>query len=203
MSEYFYPLDGRKHYKDLEKAQKDMFQAFKNFNNEIFEKESALSRKMKELIAIGVAHTTQCPYCIEGHVRAAKKAGASDQEIAEAIFVAAALRAGGAFAHSTIAMSVLNEMDGGKRIEITAKETNLIVRNALMRDIPFQRQCIRFRADDPPKPWKGSYGDHGLNVGREQKWVISQGEEGGCFNEISGVLLQESNRDGDRGSKDH
>jgi AhpD family alkylhydroperoxidase len=111
MTEYFYPLDGRKHYKELEKAQKDMFQAFKNFNNEIFEKESALSRKMKELIAIGVAHTTQCPYCIESHVRVAKKAGACDQEIAEAIFVAAALRAGGAFAHSTIAMSVLNEMD--------------------------------------------------------------------------------------------
>jgi len=112
MSEYFYPLDGRKHYIGLEKVQKDMFQAFKNFNNEIFEKESVLPRKTKELIAIGVAHTTQCPYCIEGHVRAAKKAGASDREIAEAIFVAAALRAGGAFAHSTIAMSVLNEMGG-------------------------------------------------------------------------------------------
>lgn len=112
MNEYFYPLDGRKHYKDLEETQKDMFKAFKNFNNEIFEKESALPRKMKELIAIGVAHTTQCPYCIEGHVRAAKKAGASDQEIAEAIFVAAALRAGGAIAHSTIAMRVLNETGG-------------------------------------------------------------------------------------------
>ena len=111
MSEYFYPLDGRKRYEELEKAQKDMFQAFKNFNHEVFEKESALPGKIKELIAIGVAHTTQCPYCIEGHVRAAKKAGASDREIAEAIFVAAALRAGGAFAHSTIAMSVLNEMD--------------------------------------------------------------------------------------------
>ena len=109
MSEYFYPVDGRKHYKDLEKAQKDMFEAFRDFNNEIFEKESALSRKMKELIAIGVAHTTQCPYCIDGHVRAAKNAGASDQEIAEAIFVASALRAGGAFAHSTIAMRALNE----------------------------------------------------------------------------------------------
>ncbi len=114
MSEYFYATDGWKHYKDLEKAQKDMFQAFRNFNNEIFEKESALSRKMKELIAIGVAHTTQCPYCIDGNVRAAKKAGASDQEIAEAVFVAAALRAGGAFAHSTIAMKALNETEEQK-----------------------------------------------------------------------------------------
>lgn len=109
MSEYFYALDARKHYKDLQEAQKDMFQAFLNFNSAIFDKESTLSRKIKELIAVGVAHTTQCPYCIETHVKAAQKAGATNQEIAEAIFVAAALRAGGAFAHSTISMDVLKK----------------------------------------------------------------------------------------------
>lgn len=109
MNEYFYALDARKHYKDLQAAQSEMFQAFINFNSAIFEKESALSRKVKELIAVGVAHTTQCPYCIEAHVKAAQKAGATDQEIAEAIFVAAALRAGGAFAHSTISMGVLKK----------------------------------------------------------------------------------------------
>ena len=112
MSEYFYSLDARKYYKDLMEAQKDMFQAFINFNSEIFEKESALPKKVKELIAIGVAHTTQCPYCIEAHVKAAKKAGATTKEIAEAIFVAAALRAGGAFAHSTISMGALKGMEG-------------------------------------------------------------------------------------------
>jgi len=112
MSEYFYALDARKHYKDLMEAQKDMFQAFRNFNSEVFEKGSALPRKVKELIAIGVAHTTQCLYCIEGHVKAAKKEGATDPEIAEAIFVAAALRAGGAFAHSTVAMGVLKKEEG-------------------------------------------------------------------------------------------
>ena len=107
MNEYFYSLDARKHYQDLKESQKDMLQAFINFNSEIFEKESALPRKVKELIALAVAHTTQCPYCIESHVKAAKKAGATNQEIAEAIFVTAALRAGGAFAHSTIAMGAL------------------------------------------------------------------------------------------------
>jgi AhpD family alkylhydroperoxidase len=112
MSEYFYSLDARKYYKDLMEAQKDMFQAFIHFNNEIFEKESALPRKIKELIAIGVAHTTQCPYCIESHVKAAQKAGATAKEIAEAIFVTSALRAGGAFAHSTISMGVLKGMQG-------------------------------------------------------------------------------------------
>lgn len=63
--------------------------------------DGAISVKNKELIAIGVAHTTQCPYCIEIHVNNARKAGASDEEIAEAIFVAAALRAGAAVVHGT------------------------------------------------------------------------------------------------------
>jgi len=114
MSDYFYPFDGRKHYQGLREAQKDMFQAFIQFNNEVFEKPSSLPRKVKELIALAVAHTTQCPYCIESHVKAAKKEGATDQEVAEAIFVAAALRAGGAFAHSTISMGVIKGMEGDK-----------------------------------------------------------------------------------------
>ncbi len=115
VSECFYSLDARKFYPDLRQAQKNMFQAFLNFNSEIFEKESALPRKVKELIALAVAHTTQCPYCIETHVKAAQKFGASKQEIAEAIFVAAALRAGGAFAHSTLSMGVLRGTEEEER----------------------------------------------------------------------------------------
>jgi AhpD family alkylhydroperoxidase len=57
--------------------------------------------KYKELIAIGVALTTQCPYCIEIHTRNARKAGATEQELAETTLVAAALRAGGAMTHGT------------------------------------------------------------------------------------------------------
>ena len=107
MSEYFYALDARKHYKDLMEAQKDMFQAFRNFNSEVFEKGSALPRKVKELIAVAAAHMTQCPYCIAAHTRKAKAQGASDAEITEAIFVAMALRAGGSFAHGTVALEAM------------------------------------------------------------------------------------------------
>jgi AhpD family alkylhydroperoxidase len=57
--------------------------------------------KYKELIAIAVAHTTQCPYCIEIQAGPARAAGATDAEIAEAIMVAAALRAGAAVTHAT------------------------------------------------------------------------------------------------------
>ena len=61
----------------------------------------ALDVKTKELIALAVAHTTQCIYCIELHNKNARANGATDPEIAETILVAAALRAGGAVAHGT------------------------------------------------------------------------------------------------------
>jgi len=63
--------------------------------------EGAIPKKYKELMAITVALTTQCPYCIELHKQAAIKAGATGQELAEAILVAAALRAGAAITHGS------------------------------------------------------------------------------------------------------
>ena len=66
--------------------------------------EGAIPVKYKELIAVAVALTTQCPYCIEIHSKKAKKAGASEQELAETTIVAAALRAGGAMTHGTHAL---------------------------------------------------------------------------------------------------
>jgi AhpD family alkylhydroperoxidase len=64
----------------------------------------AIPAKYKELMAIAVAFTTQCPYCIEIHSKKAREAGASEQEISEAVFVAAALRAGAAVTHGTHAI---------------------------------------------------------------------------------------------------
>src|SRR4051812_26460365 len=63
--------------------------------------DGAIPKKYKELMAIAVALTTQCPYCIEVHRQAALKAGVTEQELAEAIHVSAALRAGGAVTHGT------------------------------------------------------------------------------------------------------
>ncbi|HEX4801788.1 MAG: carboxymuconolactone decarboxylase family protein [Myxococcales bacterium] len=63
--------------------------------------DGAIPKKYKELMAVAVALTTQCPYCIEVHRKAAAAAGASEQEFAETAFVAVALRAGAALTHST------------------------------------------------------------------------------------------------------
>ena len=64
----------------------------------------AIPVKYKELMALAVAFTTQCPYCVEVHAKKARDAAASDQEIAEVVAIAAALRAGAAITHGTHAM---------------------------------------------------------------------------------------------------
>jgi AhpD family alkylhydroperoxidase len=63
--------------------------------------DGAIPKKYKELMALAVALTTQCPYCLEVHREAALKAGVSEQELAEVVHVAAALRAGAAITHGT------------------------------------------------------------------------------------------------------
>lgn len=84
-------------------------EAFKSFSKAVFE-EGALSEKTKQLIAVAVAHVTQCPYCIRSHTSQAIRKGASEQEIMEAIWVAAEMRAGGSYAHSALAIEEMGEM---------------------------------------------------------------------------------------------
>ena len=78
--------------------------AFLHFDELVYA-EGHLSTKVKELIAVAVAHVTQCPYCIEAHVQRFKEAGGTKGEMGEAILVAASIRAGGALAHTGNALN--------------------------------------------------------------------------------------------------
>lgn len=86
----------------------DIYAAFRAFGQKVFA-DGAVPSKTKQLIAIAVAHVTQCPYCIRGHTELALKQGATEQEIMEAIWVAAEMRAGGAYAHSILAIDTMNQ----------------------------------------------------------------------------------------------
>lgn len=110
MAELF-ARDTIKSLRKLRQLKPDLFKGFMDFDQMVF-KDGALSAKTKELMAIAAAHVTQCMWCIEDHTKRAKKLGVTDEEIAEAAFVAMALRAGGAFAHSCIAMAVSEEHKG-------------------------------------------------------------------------------------------
>ena len=89
-----------RHRAELAPETHDAFQAF---SRQVFA-DGALPEKTKQLIAVAVAHVTQCPYCIRSHTRLAVRKGASESEIMEAIWVAAEMRAGGAYAHAVIAL---------------------------------------------------------------------------------------------------
>jgi len=89
-------------------------EAFRAFSKSVFA-EGAIPAKTKQLIAVAVAHVTQCPYCIRGHTRAALRHGATAEEIMEAIWVAAEMRAGGAYAHSALALDTIAHIHGEKR----------------------------------------------------------------------------------------
>ena len=85
--------------------------AFQEFSRQVFAA-GALDEKTKQLIAVAVAHVTQCPYCIRGHTKAALRRGASEPELMEAIWVAAEMRAGGAYAHSALALDTADHGNG-------------------------------------------------------------------------------------------
>jgi AhpD family alkylhydroperoxidase len=86
----------------------DTHDAFIKFSERVFAA-GALPVKVKQLIAVAVAHVTQCPYCIRGHTHAALRQGATGEEILEAIWVAAEMRAGGAYAHSALALDTIEQ----------------------------------------------------------------------------------------------
>lgn len=80
--------------------------AFRAFSQSVFA-DGALPAKTKQLIAVAAAHVTQCPYCIRAHTREAMRRGASGEEIMEAVWVAAEMRAGAAYAHSLLALDTM------------------------------------------------------------------------------------------------
>jgi AhpD family alkylhydroperoxidase len=106
---HHYPIEGvRERFKKLGSLKPDAAKAFGGFDRMAFS-EGALSVKTKELIAVASTKVTQCPYCIDAHNQRALKAGASEEEIAEAVFVGIALAAGRSFAHARIGMAAYDD----------------------------------------------------------------------------------------------
>lgn len=98
-----YDLKNLTKFKKLGELAPEAFEGFVAFDKAAFQG-GVIPLKYQELMAVAVALTTQCPYCIEIHAKKARKTGATEQELAETILVAAALRAGGAVTHGTHAL---------------------------------------------------------------------------------------------------
>lgn len=110
MSSEMYPAATAEMLEKRSEWSPKQMEAWKNFSRAVF-KEGVLDEKTKQLIAVAVAHVTQCPYCIRSHVPQALRKGASKEEIMEAIWVAAEMRSGGAYAHSALAIDAIDEYE--------------------------------------------------------------------------------------------
>jgi AhpD family alkylhydroperoxidase len=113
-TEQLYPIVSKELAQERRKAAPGPAEAFKAFSRSVFA-DGALPTKTKQLIAVAVAHVTQCPYCIRGHTKAAMQQGAAAEEIMEAIWVAAEMRAGAAYAHSALALDTIAHAEGDTR----------------------------------------------------------------------------------------
>ena len=107
MTKHLYEKENLKNLSKLKELAPEQLQAFSEFNAAVMA-EGVLSKKEKEIIAVTIAHVTECPYCIDSHTRRAKAEGASLEELVEAVFVVAGVEAGGVVTHST---HIHNAMD--------------------------------------------------------------------------------------------
>jgi len=125
MEQHIYPDTTKELAQKRRELAPEIHSAFRAFGQRVFA-DGALPEKTKQLIAVAVAHVTQCPYCIRGHTELATQKGATEQELMEAIWVAAEMRAGAAYAHSVIAIDAMNQGQAktGKRNEALSRNAS-------------------------------------------------------------------------------
>src|SRR5262245_30428668 len=104
----FHGVDVKRQFKRMRELAQEPYRAWLEFDRKAFAA-GAGPVKTKALIALGIAHITQCPWCIEAHAKRATQAGASEQEIGEVIFVSMAMAAGAAWAHGGLTLQCLDE----------------------------------------------------------------------------------------------
>jgi AhpD family alkylhydroperoxidase len=107
MTHYHEPED-LKLLRDLRTLAPEELKGFVALDSIVGKEDGKIPRKYRELMALAVACTTQCPYCLDVHTKGAKKAGATREEVAETVFIAAALRAGAAATHGTLALKLFD-----------------------------------------------------------------------------------------------
>jgi AhpD family alkylhydroperoxidase len=105
---HYHDLDDLKLIPELKKLAPDEFKGFVALDSIVAKEGGAIPRKYRELMALAIACTTQCPYCLDVHTKGAKRAGATREEVAETAFIAAALRAGAAVTHGTLALKLFD-----------------------------------------------------------------------------------------------
>ncbi len=109
MSKPYYVEEDLKKFGKITEYQKEMGEKFFSWYDEVF-KEGALTQREKALIALGVAHAVQCPYCIDAYTKSSLEKGADEEQMMEAIHVAAAIRGGASLVHGVQMMNKVKDL---------------------------------------------------------------------------------------------
>src|SRR5437588_9058115 len=94
----YYHQDDLAHFPEVGKNAPELWKKFSEWYSAVF-KEGALTEREKSLIALAVAHTVQCPYCIDAYTTACLEKGSTPEQMTEAVHVAAAIRGGASLVH--------------------------------------------------------------------------------------------------------
>lgn len=108
METYYNPEDLKK-FGNIGEFQKELADKFFNYYGAVFA-DGALTAREKSLIALAVAHTVQCPYCIDAYTTDTLEKGCSEAEMMEAVHVAAAIRGGSSLVHGVQMMNKVKEI---------------------------------------------------------------------------------------------
>jgi alkylhydroperoxidase/carboxymuconolactone decarboxylase family protein len=111
MNTYYDPADLAK-FADIGEDAPELWNTFSKWYGVVF-KEGALSEREKALIALGVAHAVQCPYCIDAFTQACLEKGSNTEQMTEAVHVAAAIRGGASLVHGVQMKQVANKLSMG------------------------------------------------------------------------------------------
>ena len=110
----FHGVDVQRQFRRMRELAPEAYRAFLEFDGKAFAP-GALDGKTKELIALGIAQITQCPWCIDAHSGRAARAGATEKEIGEVIFVSMAMAAGAAWSHGGLTLQCVDEHAAAKK----------------------------------------------------------------------------------------
>ena len=108
MDTYYHPHDLGK-FADMGKGNKNLWDKFMSYYSAVFA-EAALTEREKALIALGVAHAVQCPYCIDAYSQACLEKGSNTEEMTEAVHVACAIRGGASLVHGVQMRNVVEKL---------------------------------------------------------------------------------------------
>ncbi|MDQ7007816.1 MAG: arsenosugar biosynthesis-associated peroxidase-like protein [Acidobacteriota bacterium] len=107
---HYYESEDLKKFKDVGKFRKELMDLFFDYYGKVTGEDGALTRREKSLIALAVAHSRQCPYCIDAYTEACLEAGADPEQMTEAVHVAAAMDAGITLVHGVQMHNALDRL---------------------------------------------------------------------------------------------